>query len=603
MFGRCSSDAVIANLGLEAVTINGDEGYTQGYAEEYIGGLVGYNASGAIKSCYSSGSINGQNFVGGLVGINDSGTIMSCSSTVLITGRDEYIGGLVGVNESGLITSSSSTGSVSGGYDYIGGLVGYNESGIVASSFSTGSVIGDSSVGGLVGVNELGGVTLCYSTGLVTGGGSVGGLVGVNYGSITSSYSASAVTGDRGGVSHYYSSIGGLVGINGFGYIMSSYSMGSVSGYDSVGGLVGVNDSSIMFSYSTGLVSGRGDVGGLVGDNALGCIRSSFWDIETSGQSTSAGEGKGLSTDEMLDIDTYLKADWDWAGETDHGTCDFWMIQEGCYPSLTGFSDGSPAEPNGSGTPDDPYLLSDANDLGIVWSRPGAHYRLEADVDLNGIAWNSAVVPMFGGYFDGDGHVISNLNIDGEAYLGLFGICTSHATISNLGLNIVDVNGASDYVGGLVGYNWLGTIVSCYSDGVIDGREEVGGLIGENYKGSVFSCYSCGLVSGVSKVGGFIGQNDAGYLMSSYSTGRVTGETYVGGFVGTNDGLIESSFWDIEASDRSESDGGSGLTTAEMQDINTFLDAGWDFVGETANGTEDTWTMPEADYPHLTWEF
>ena len=31
--------------------------------------------------------------------------------------------------------------------------------------------------------------------------------------------------------------------------------------------------------------------------------------------------------------------------------------------------------------------------------------------------------------------------------------------------------------------------------------------------------------------------------------------------------------------------------------------AGWDFVGETANGTEDIWWILEGkDYPHLWWE-
>lgn len=38
--------------------------------------------------------------------------------------------------------------------------------------------------------------------------------------------------------------------------------------------------------------------------------------------------------------------------------------------------------------------------------------------------------------------------------------------------------------------------------------------------------------------------------------------------------------------------------------MSTFTDAGWDFVGESQNGTEDIWTICEgADYPHLAWEF
>jgi hypothetical protein len=35
----------------------------------------------------------------------------------------------------------------------------------------------------------------------------------------------------------------------------------------------------------------------------------------------------------------------------------------------------------------------------------------------------------------------------------------------------------------------------------------------------------------------------------------------------------------------------------------TFLDAGWDFVGETANETEDIWWILEGkDYPRLWWQ-
>jgi hypothetical protein len=40
-----------------------------------------------------------------------------------------------------------------------------------------------------------------------------------------------------------------------------------------------------------------------------------------------------------------------------------------------------------------------------------------------------------------------------------------------------------------------------------------------------------------------------------------------------------------------------------MQTVGTFLDARWDFVDETANGTEDIWRIDEGkDYPRLWWE-
>jgi hypothetical protein len=51
------------------------------------------------------------------------------------------------------------------------------------------------------------------------------------------------------------------------------------------------------------------------------------------------------------------------------------------------------------------------------------------------------------------------------------------------------------------------------------------------------------------------------------------------------------------------SSGSTGKTTAEMQTASTFLDTDWNFVGETANGTEDIWWILEGkDYPRLWWE-
>ncbi len=41
-----------------------------------------------------------------------------------------------------------------------------------------------------------------------------------------------------------------------------------------------------------------------------------------------------------------------------------------------------------------------------------------------------------------------------------------------------------------------------------------------------------------------------------------------------------------------------------MQDMNTYLDTGWDFIGETDNGTDDYWHMPyqAIGYPMLFWQ-
>ncbi len=75
------------------------------------------------------------------------------------------------------------------------------------------------------------------------------------------------------------------------------------------------------------------------------------------------------------------------------------------------------------------------------------------------------------------------------------------------------------------------------------------------------------------------------------------------GYWSSIQGVVSQSFWDTETSGQGMSAGGVGKTTAEMQTAQTFLEAGWDFVGETANGTEDVWWILEGkDYPRLWWE-
>jgi len=167
-------------------------------------------------------------------------------------------------------------------------------------------------------------------------------------------------------------------------------------------------------------------------------------------------------------------------------------------------------------------------------------------------------------------------------------------------------------VGGLVGENW-GTITSCYATSNVLGDRWVGGLVGSNgfvlppgarIPGVIANCYSSGNISANEGFGGLLGSNWCGTISNCYSNGSVSGTGgIVGGLVGRNMDKVLHSFWDIQTSGQLTSDGGTGKTTAEMQTAATFLEAGWDFVDETENGTEDIWWILEGkDYPRLTWE-
>jgi len=80
---------------------------------------------------------------------------------------------------------------------------------------------------------------------------------------------------------------------------------------------------------------------------------------------------------------------------------------------------------------------------------------------------------------------------------------------------------------------------------------------------------------------------------------------YVGGLLGRNrSGVTESgSFWDVNTSGRATSARGAPKTTGEMKTQSTFTSAGWDFIGETGNGTEDIWAICEGtNYPRFVYQ-
>jgi hypothetical protein len=265
----------------------------------------------------------------------------------------------------------------------------------------------------------------------------------------------------------------------------------------------------------------------------------------------------------------------------------------------------------GSGTEADPCqvgTVSDWNDLMNTTADWNKYFILIADINLQGVALTPVGNPTtnFTGVFDGDGYIIYNAIINGSTNVGLFGRVDAGGQIHGLGVEDVNITGSS-YIGGLVGRHY-GIITECYVTGKVTGSSSyVGGMVGGNY-GSIIDCYSMDTVGGGGYVGGLVGSNSsaASDVNTCYSTGVVTGGgSYVGGLVGYNYGDVNDSFWDVNTSGRTTSAGGIGKTTAQVQDINTFLNADWDFVGETANGTNDTWRMCVNGlyYPKFYWQF
>jgi hypothetical protein len=246
---------------------------------------------------------------------------------------------------------------------------------------------------------------------------------------------------------------------------------------------------------------------------------------------------------------------------------------------------------------------------------------------------------QFTGSFDGQGYEIRDLFINrpDENYVGLFTHISWTRHIDNVGVveNVrvvnADVTGSAQVgvlvghneglvnnsyssgsvtgdsrVGGLVGWNQA-TLSNSYSSCSVTGDSRVGGLVGDNwyYRGILSNSYSTGSVTGSAQVGGLVGVNFYGNVTHSYSTGSVTGSSQVGGLVGYNKATVGNSFWDTETSGQATSDGGTGKTTIEMQNIATFSGAGWDIIVVALDQTNNAyiWNIVDGEtYPILNWQ-
>ena len=362
LFGWTSASAVIVNVCLVNVDVSGSEasnvgglvGWNEGTVSDCnatgkvrggacIGMLVGSN-TGWVENCYATANVSGGESAGGLVGCNGgrvensyaTGYVIAPRVTGGLVGRCNYgtvnnshaackvsgeycVGGLVGQSsEYGTVNNSYAICDANGSDRHVGGLVGYN-GGRVENSYATSKVNGGDNVGGLIGANG-GTVKNCTASGSVRGGQNVGGFIGYNEVMVNNSYATCDVSGGN--------YVGGFVGFNA-GTVENSYATGDVTGNDCVGGLVGINRywwSLVKYTYATGRVSGSSNVGGLVGYKRDGTTTASFWDIYTTGQTTSAG-GTGKTTEEMMNKTTFTSAGWDFVNT--------WVIIDGVtYPFL-----------------------------------------------------------------------------------------------------------------------------------------------------------------------------------------------------------------------------------------------------------------------------
>ncbi len=230
------------------------------------------------------------------------------------------------------------------------------------------------------------------------------------------------------------------------------------------------------------------------------------------------------------------------------------------------------------------------------------------NVNISGGGRTAALV----GQSDGTGAIISHCYVAGGSIVSNANLVAGLVSFAKR-LKIeycytdVSVSTSGNYAAGLIGYMDKNAptslITNCYTIGTVSGTsgndsDGAAGLISYNY-GYIDNCFSLAIVNS-DHCGGFAYIN-SGTIENCYSAGAVSGLRN-SGFVEVG-GTLSNCFFDIEASG-SANGGGTGKTTAEMKTATTFTSAGWDFVGESANGTNNYWEVDAIvnnGYPFLVW--
>ena len=130
---------------------------------------------------------------------------------------------------------------------------------------------------------------------------------------------------------------------------------------------------------------------------------------------------------------------------------------------------------------------------------------------------------------------------------GVCGLNEKGGIIEN-SFNEGTVSGTGDnaqQVGGVSGYN-NGTIKSCYNTASVSGQESVGGVCGFNSVGTTINCFNEGTVSGQNFVGGVCGNGCGVTTTNCFNEGTVSGQSHVGGVCGYDyyyDGTLTNCYY------------------------------------------------------------
>ena len=267
-----------------------------------------------------------------------------------------------------------------------------------------------------------------------------------------------------------------------------------------------------------------------------------------------------------------------------------------------------------------------ADDGNGTYAHAGVTLYLAGDIALTG-TWAPVgstatyVGDFFAGTFDGCGHTISGLNVQGsKVNQGLFA-AINKATIRNLNVSGTVSCGTKNYVGGIVGKVQAGTIENCsfsgsvtggYTGGIAGGLNgndvtisgcanfaavtgtTAGGILGYwKNTAAIRDCYNTGSVTGSAKAGGIVGQLQKGSIENCYSIGDIGGKaSQKGGIFAFSSATVKNCYYTLP---EAETLGGTAAAAAHITSPEGLADKlGNAFKEDTAGANNG--------YPILVWQ-
>ena len=268
-----------------------------------------------------------------------------------------------------------------------------------------------------------------------------------------------------------------------------------------------------------------------------------------------------------------------------------------------------------------------ADDGNGTYAHAGVTLYLAGDIALTG-TWKPVgstatyVGDFFAGTFDGCGHTISGLNVQGStANQGLFA-AINKATIRNLNVSGTVNCGTKNYVGGIVGKVQDGTIENCSFSGSVTGGGHTGGIAGGlngndvtisgcanlaavtgttaggilgywKKTASIRDCYNTGSVTGSAKAGGIVGQLNKGTIENCYSIGDIGGKaSQKGGIFAFSSATVKNCYYTLP---EAETLGGTAAAAAHITSPEGLAD-------ELGNAFQEDTAGANNGYPILVWQ-